>query len=150
MVEHDLQVNAWVMAYRELVGDQVIDWLGPEQGRIDVPTTYDPHRRFRPIDLEDASITKMTDYADPATCSSRLRAARAGRDARRSTRTRSASELDLLIELDRTRRPTKNVDKLHRYDAFLTAWYRVTDRYRRVRSLLPWCSSARGERDARA
>ena len=28
---------------------------------------------------------------------------------------------DLLIELDRTRRPTKNIDKLHRYDAFLTA-----------------------------
>jgi hypothetical protein len=36
-------------------------------------------------------------------------------------------ELDLLIELDRTRRPTKNVDKLRRYDAFLTAWCRLTD-----------------------
>jgi hypothetical protein len=33
VVLHDLQVNAWVMAYRELVGDRVIDWLGPDQGR---------------------------------------------------------------------------------------------------------------------
>ena len=42
----------------------------------------------------------------------------------------TGSELDLLVELDRTRRPTKNVDKLRRYDAFITAWCRVTDRYR--------------------
>jgi hypothetical protein len=34
------------------------------------------------------------------------------------------------LELDRTRRPTKNLDKLRRYDAFLTAWWRLTDRYR--------------------
>jgi hypothetical protein len=55
VVEHDLQVNAWVMAYRALVGDHLIDWLGPDQGRIDVPTTYEPHnRRFRQVGLEDA------------------------------------------------------------------------------------------------
>jgi hypothetical protein len=42
----------------------------------------------------------------------------------------SGAEVDLLVELDRTRRPTKNVDKLRRYDAFITAWCRMTDRYR--------------------
>jgi hypothetical protein len=45
------------------------------------------------------------------------------------------TELDLLIELDRTRRPTKNVDKLDRYDAFLTGWCRLMDRYRRDAAL---------------
>jgi hypothetical protein len=39
-------------------------------------------------------------------------------------------ELDLLVELDRTRRPVKNVDKFHRYDALLTAWWRSHERYR--------------------
>jgi hypothetical protein len=29
------------MAYRELVGEAVVDWLGPDQGRLDVPTIYD-------------------------------------------------------------------------------------------------------------
>jgi hypothetical protein len=43
---------------------------------------------------------------------------------------KSGRDLDLLIELDRTRRPVKNIDKLHRYDALLTAWWRSHERYR--------------------
>jgi hypothetical protein len=50
-------VNAWVFAYRSLVGENLIDWLGPDQGRIDVPTIYEPHkRRFRRVDLEDVTL----------------------------------------------------------------------------------------------
>lgn len=41
-----------------------------------------------------------------------------------------ARRFELLIELDRTARPTKNVDKLRRYDALLTAWWRGAERYR--------------------
>src|SRR5688572_2726829 len=56
VVEHDLQVNAWVRAYRKLADDQVIDWLGPDQGRIDVPTVYDSHaRRYRKIGTVESS-----------------------------------------------------------------------------------------------
>lgn len=53
VVQHDLQVNAWVMAYRRLIGDEVADWLGPEQGRLDVPTRH-VDRRFKPMSLEHA------------------------------------------------------------------------------------------------
>ena len=127
VVEHDLQVNAWVMAYRELVGDQVIDWLGPDQGRIEVPTIYETHkRRFRPIDTED--VTYEDDrYRRPRD----LHFAPVVPDATLTIYSKqSGSERDLLVELDRTRRPTKNQYKFHRYDAFLTSWYQMTDRYR--------------------
>ena len=37
---------------------------------------------------------------------------------------------DLLLELDRTGRPSSNVEKFHRYDALLTGWGRAHDRYK--------------------
>ena len=43
---------------------------------------------------------------------------------------RGEREFDLLVELDRTRRAVKNIDKFHRYDALLTAWWRSHERYR--------------------
>jgi hypothetical protein len=128
LVQHDLQVNAWVMAYRRLVGEEIADWLGPEQGRLDVPTRYED-RRFKPMRLEHAQHEKY-DYGSI-------------RDLREETFAPIVPdatlllELDegqrryeLLIELDRTARPTKNVDKLRRYDALVTAWWRGSDRYR--------------------
>jgi hypothetical protein len=128
VVEHDLQVNAWVMAFRGLAGDRVIDWLGPDQGRIDVPTTYE-NRRFRQVGREDSGRVSEN-YRRPRDLQLE-RFAPLYPDATVSLYSHSlGSEFEILIELDRTRRPTKNVDKLRRYDAFLTAWYRVTDRYR--------------------
>jgi Replication-relaxation len=127
LVQHDLQVNAWVMAYRRLAGDRVVDWIGPDHGRIDVPTKY-VDRRFKQVELEDAHHA-MTDYTRPRD----LRLSRFAPLVPDATVTLDSdaidSELDLLIELDRTRRPTKNIDKLHRYDAFLTGWWSLTDRY---------------------
>jgi protein involved in plasmid replication-relaxation len=131
VVEHDLQVNAWVRAYRKLVGDQIIDWLGPDQGRIEVPTLYDSHaRRYRKVGIDDTP-RGWENYRRPRDF--RLRDfAPLVPDATITIYSDSlGKELDLLIELDRTRRATKNVDKLRRYDAFLTAWCRLTDRYRR-------------------
>jgi hypothetical protein len=37
-----------------------------------------------------------------------------------------------MVELDRTLRPTKNVDKFHRYDALLTGWWQAVERYRKL------------------
>jgi hypothetical protein len=89
-------------------------------------------RRFKQIELEDAHQA-MTDYSRPRD----LRLARFAPLVPDATVTLHSDafdgELDLLIELDRTRRPTKNIDKLHRYDAFLTAWWRLTERYGHMR-----------------
>jgi hypothetical protein len=48
------------MAYRRLVGEEIADWLGPEQGRIDVPTRYED-RRFKPMTLDHVQH-EMSDY----------------------------------------------------------------------------------------
>ena len=128
VVQHDLQVNAWVMAYRRLIGDEVADWLGPEQGRLDVPTRY-VDRRFKPMTLEHAQ------YEMPDNRSIRdLRLASFAPVVPDATLMLELDEgerrFELLVELDRTARPTKNVDKLRRYDALITAWWRGADRYR--------------------
>jgi hypothetical protein len=127
VVLHDLQVNAWVMAYRELAGDRVVDWLGPDQGRLDVPTVYD-NPRFRPITAEDVEISAYS-YARDLRLDEHLRPVVPDATLNLCLE-RGERELDLLVELDRTRRPVKNVDKLHRYDAPLTAWWRSHERYR--------------------
>jgi hypothetical protein len=127
VVLHDLQVNAWVMAYRELVGDHVIDWLGPDQGRLDVPTVYENHR-FRPITAEEVEIRTYS-YARDLRLGKHLRPVVPDATLRLYLE-KGRRDLDLLIELDRTRRPVKNIDKLHRYDALLTAWWRSHERYR--------------------
>jgi hypothetical protein len=39
---------------------------------------------------------------------------------------------DLMVELDRTQRPTKNFDKFRRYDGLITGWWRRVERYRKL------------------
>jgi hypothetical protein len=150
VVEHDLQLNAWVFAYRGIVGENLIDWLGPEQGRIDVPTTYDrDKRRFRRVDLQDATLAGDS-YHHPRA----LQLDHFGPlfpDATLTLyRNSIGAEVDLLVEFDRTRRATKNVDKLHRYDAFLTAWCAMTDRYRHAKELPCVIFVCPGEREAQS
>jgi hypothetical protein len=40
-----------------------------------------------------------------------------------------ALTLDVMIEMDLTERPSYNLEKLYRYDAFLTGWWHETRRY---------------------
>jgi hypothetical protein len=128
VVEHDLQVSAWVMAYRRLARWIVVDWLGPDQGRIDVPKWYS-ERRYRPVGLEEVN-REITDYTNAGD----LRLEHFGAvvpDAMLPLYVDAEDrEFDLLVEFDRTRRPVKNLDKLRRYDALLTAWWRLHNRYR--------------------
>jgi hypothetical protein len=150
VVEHDLQVNAWVFAYKRLVGDNLIDWLGPDQGRIDVPTTYESHeRRFRRVKLQDVTLA-----GDGHHYPRNLQLEQFGPLFPDATLTlyldSIGAEVDLLVELDRTRRATKNLDKLHRYDAFLTAWCRVTDRYRHAKRFPYVIFICPGEQEARS
>ena len=36
-VIHDLRTNEWVMRYRELLGDRLLDWAGPDESRFEPP-----------------------------------------------------------------------------------------------------------------
>ena len=42
---------------------------------------------------------------------------------------RHGAVLDLFVELDRTRKPARNLPKFAAYDAFITAWSAATPRY---------------------
>ncbi len=34
---HDLRTNEWVLRYRELLGDRLLDWAGPDESRYEPP-----------------------------------------------------------------------------------------------------------------
>jgi hypothetical protein len=128
LLAHLLQTNAWVLAYRRLVGDHMLDWRGEHEGRVEVPTKLVGGRRV-PIDSDDLELERYRNVRD-------LKAKEFGRVWPDATLTmdvpRRGRRFELMIELDRTRRPAKNFDKFHRYDALLTAWWRRLDRYRRM------------------
>lgn len=108
-VLHEIQLNAWVLAYRRALGAAFLNWEGetnlqPPASRSSQPDEDDwsveglqpgRHRPVRP----DAAIEISGDGPSEP---SRL----------------------LLIEYDRTRRLDKNFDKFLRYDAFLVSWWR--------------------------
>lgn len=100
VVEHDLQVNAWVFAYRLLVGDHLVDWLGSDQGRIEVPTKYED-RRFRSVGLEDASLS-FSGYRRPRDLRLKYFAPVVPDATLTLFSEESGGKRDLLVELDRT------------------------------------------------
>jgi hypothetical protein len=111
-VLHEIQLNAWVLAYRRALGDAFLSWDGetdivppPEarkgQLRFDDDWSAEDLLQPQPRLLRPDAILEIT--AGP----------------QRALRT-------LLVEYDRTRRIDKNYDKLRRYDAFLCWWVRYT------------------------
>ena len=108
-VVHDLQLNAWIIAYRNLLGDQLIDWHG------ETPIHPPPKRQQATLALaEDWTPEGLKDpEPKPVFPDAVLTIQRAGGPA----------PWTLLIEHDRTRRVDKNFDKFRRYDTYLTAWH---------------------------
>jgi hypothetical protein len=125
---HLLQTNAWVLAFRRLVGEHAVDWRGEHEGRLEVPTKLVEGRRV-PIDVDDLELERYTRARD-------LRDEQFERVWPDATVTmdmpRHGRTFDLMIELDRTDRPAKNFDKFRRYDAFITGWWRRVERYRKM------------------
>jgi hypothetical protein len=128
VLEHLLQTNAWVLAFRALVGEHALDWLGEQEGRLEVPTKLLEGRRVM-VEADDLELERYRRMRD-------LRAQEFGRvwpDATVTMDMPSAGRrFDLMVELDRTKRPAKNFDKFRRYDALITGWWRRVERYRRM------------------
>jgi hypothetical protein len=127
-IQHTLQVNGWVLAYKRLAGEYVADWHGEHEGRLEVPTKVVERRRV-PIGPDDVPRENYERVRD-------LRAGEFGRIWPDATLEMDLPDqgrrFDLMIELDRTEKPTKNFDKFERYDALITAWWRKVPRYRKV------------------
>jgi hypothetical protein len=127
-LEHRLQTNAWVLCFRRLVDDHAVEWRGEREGRVEVPTKLEDGRRVR-IGAEDLRVERYRRVRD-------LRTKEFGRVWPDATVTMDmphrGRRFDLMLELDRTGKPTKNLDKFHRYDALLTGWWHAVERYRKL------------------
>ena len=109
---HEIQLNAWVLAYRRLLGAALLEWHGEHQ--LTPPRTA-RHAQLRVSD--DCSVEGLRDpQARPVVPDAALEVAHDGADNPRL----------FLIEYDRTRRVDKNFDKFRRYDSYLAWWWRHT------------------------
>src|SRR3954452_13489395 len=111
-VLHELQLNAWVLAYRRALDDDLLDWEGE--------TTIEPPPGLRPGERldDDWSAEGLRDPRPRPVCPDAVLEV-AGDDAGSPTRL-------LLVEYDRTRRLDKNFEKFRRYDTFLNWWWQRT------------------------
>jgi Replication-relaxation len=107
-VLHELQLNAWVLAYRRFAGEALLSWDGETD--IDPPTSA---KRGQLRLAGDWSAKGLHD-----------RAARLVRpDAVLAVVDHDDRVRTFLVEYDRTRRVDKNFTKFRRYDAFLNWWW---------------------------
>jgi hypothetical protein len=110
---HDLQVNAWVLAYRRILGSALLTW----EGETDIEPPR--HLQHGQAPLEGDWTAKGLREPQP-----RLLRPDAVLEIERDDGQLGARTL--LIEYDRTRRVDKNYGKFRRYDAFLNSWWRHT------------------------
>lgn len=114
-VLHEVQLNAWVLAYRRAARDAFLSWEGE--------THIEPPREAR----AQQGVLTVGDYwsaerlRDP-----RARLVRPDAVLEVARQDSDASRV-FLVEYDRTRRVDKNYEKFRRYDTFLCWWWQHTD-----------------------
>ena len=113
-VLHEIQLNAWVLAYRRATRHAFLSWEGE--------TTIEPEEK-----LGSPEGVRLEDDWSPE----ELR-----NDRVRPIRPDAVLEVEcgdgliphtVLVEYDRTNRVDKNYDKFRRYDMYLNWWWRETD-----------------------
>lgn len=129
LVLHDLHVNAWLFALESLLAPNVLrGWRGPRAARLDVPGER-VRGQWVPLTPETLPLGSGQHLADLQL------------DEFQLVRPDLALELDLslgderrrvdlLVELDRSGRPSSNYEKFRRYDALLNGWAMALPRYR--------------------
>ena len=138
-VRHDLSVNGYLLAMRTLAKDRIREWHGP---REPICRLRPPHTRVNyesvpigPDDLrlptgfellgEPSQPTRFAQLNADALVEMYIDVPNGPRGARRLA--------DFFIELDRTRRPSKQYPKFKAYDALISGWSFVHDRYQAMR-----------------
>lgn len=110
-VLHELQLNAWVLAYRRIAGTALLAW----EGEIDI----DP-----PTAAKRGQLRLAGDWSAKGLHDHQARLVRP--DAVLETVDADDIVRTFLIEYDRTRRVDKNFTKFRRYDALLNWWWHDT------------------------
>jgi hypothetical protein len=134
---HDLHVNAWVMAAEALLGDAVRSVRGPRGSHVAAPARTVGGERipYGPSDIKlPGGRTPhgflRTDLHRRRVEVERFRAVEPDATIEVRLQTGQARwHTDVFVELDRTFKPSKNIDKFERYDHMLAGWYLHKDRY---------------------
>lgn len=111
-VLHEIQLNAWVLAYRRSLGDAFRSWDG------ETVLGVDGRRNLAAVASDDSSVEGLKQ--------GRVRPVYPDAVLEIDGDAETAAPRTLLVEYDRTGRPDKNFDKFVRYDAFLNVWWRAT------------------------
>jgi len=136
-VLHNLHATAWVLAFERAAGRFVRAWHGPSHPltRPHVPRVKQEREwvNLGPRHLKPPANMAIHGLKFPANVDVARQefegietdalielAIPAGRGTRR---------VDVFVEMDRTRRPSKNSPKFRRYDHFITGWSTLLDRY---------------------
>jgi hypothetical protein len=138
-VRHDLAVNGYLLAMRTLAKDRIREWHGPREPicRLTPPRTRVNYESV-PIGPSDLRLptgfellggpsqpTHFVQLHADALVEMYIDVPNGPRGARRL--------VDFFIELDRTRRPSKQYPKFRSYDALISGWSFVHDRYQAMR-----------------
>ena len=113
-VIHDLRTNEWVLRYRELLDDRLLDWAGADESR------YEPPKKSRDEEYfsRSAAVLRDTGWYESGIEDEDFRPVQP--DALLDVAT-ADGDLHVFVEYDCTRRVDKNYDKFRRYDALLTS-----------------------------
>ena len=111
-VLHEVHLNAWVLAWRRMLGPALVAWDGE--------TEYEP-----PADQRRAEMRLDDDRSVEGLRDSRLRLVRPDAVLEIARRTEQGTR-SFLVEYDRTSRVDKNFEKFLRYDCLLCWWWRHT------------------------
>lgn len=108
-VLHELQLNAWVLAFRRAAGKSLVAW----HGETDIAP---------PREAAQGQLRLQDDWSAEDLRDDRARLVRP--DAVLEVQRKAREEIrTILVEYDRTRRVDKNYDKFRRYDAFICCWW---------------------------
>ncbi len=135
---HDVHVSGWLIAAERALGVRFTNVRGPQSAYV-----LPPQRRVRnewvtlgPDDLQpagDAGVFLHSFRTRTATGANhpveRFFAVKPDAAVEVRLPRRDARRRELLVEVDLTERPSKNVSKWERYDHFLTGWASHLDRY---------------------
>jgi Replication-relaxation len=135
-VRHDLAVNGYLLAMRTLAKDRIREWHGPREPicRLRPPRT---RVNYENVPIGPGDLRLPTGFELLGEPSQPTRFAQLHADALVEMYIdgpRGARRLvDFFIELDRTRRPSKQYPKFKAYDALISGWSFVHDRYQAMR-----------------
>lgn len=112
-VLHDVHLYSWVIAWRRLLGEQLVRWDGETQ-----IGTREELRRLQRAHQAEIAVDGLRDPTPrPLRPDAVVEAARRGGDGTHI----------FLVEYDRTRRVDKNFEKFRRYDTFACWWWRYSE-----------------------